>query len=209
MLGFGRYNCMIELKYQCTSCKKYHDSISGAAECKTTCQTDKRNIVDLYKYWTTDAIKAQLDTKRHNFSVLITNHFHDFNIGSVIRNSNAFLGKNLYILGRRKFDSRGAVGTNHYENIIHIDNIEDITGDNILVGFDDLPDAKPLDEYVWPKDKHVIMCFGQETVGLTADVVKECNELVYIRQFGSVRSLNVGCASAIAMFSYCQQNHKV
>lgn len=183
--------------------------ISESANCKKNCQIDKRNVVNLYKYWTTENIKAHLDTKRHNFSIVITNHFCDFNIGSVIRNSNAFLGKNLYVLGRRKFDSRGAVGTNHYENIIHIDSTDEIVGDNVFVGFDDLPNAKDLDKYIWPRDKHVVMCFGQETVGLTADVVKVCNDLVYIRQFGSVRSLNVGVASGIAMFSYCQQNYKV
>jgi len=197
----------ITIKFQCTSCKKRYSTIDEAYECKKKCQVDKRNIIDVYKYWTTDAIKVKLDTKRHNFSVLITNHFHDFNIGSVIRNSNAFLGKNLYVLGKRKFDSRGAVGTNHYENIIHIDSIKDIMGDNVFIGFDDLPNAKPLDEYVWPKEKHVIMCFGQETVGLTSDVINECKEIVYIKQFGSVRSLNVGVASGIAMYSYCQQNH--
>lgn len=197
------------LKYQCTFCKKLHDSVVESVDCKKTCKNDKRNVIDVFKYWTTEAIKANLDTKRHNFSVLITNHFHDFNIGSVIRNSNAFLGKNIYILGRRKFDSRGAVGTNHYENIIHIETLNDLPQDSLLVGFDDLPQAKSLDDYVWPKDKHVIMCFGQETVGLISDVINACQDIVYIKQYGSVRSLNVGCASAIAMYSYCQQTHKV
>jgi tRNA G18 (ribose-2'-O)-methylase SpoU len=199
---------MTGIKYQCTSCKVYHNSVAEAANCKQTCLQDKRNVVDVYKYWKTEAIKAELDTKRHNFSVLITNHFHDFNIGSVIRNSNAFLGKNVYVLGRRKYDSRGAVGTNHYENIIHIENVSELPQDALIVGFDDLPNAKALDSYIWPQTKHVIMCFGQESVGLTDEVVKACRDIVYIRQFGSVRSLNVGCASAIAMYSYCHQLHR-
>lgn len=199
---------MIGMKYQCTVCSKYHDSISGAVACKEEClkTKDSRNVVDVYKYWKTDAIKAALNQKRHNFSILITNHFHDFNIGSVIRNSNAFLGKKIYVLGHRKYDVRGTVGTHHYENIEHITSVEDIMNKGFhLVGFDDLPEAKPLDSFVWPQDKHIVMCFGQETVGLTKDVVTKCDDIVYIRQYGSVRSLNVGCASAIAMFSYCQQ----
>lgn len=169
---------------------------------------DNRNIINLFKYWEVDAIRSYLDVRRHNFSVLITNHFNDFNIGTCIRNNNAFLGKKIYMLGRRRFDTRGTVGTVHYENIVHIDSLEEITKDpnNHLVGFDDLPSAKPLDSYIWPKEKHVIMCFGQETTGLTEEVIKACNECVYIRQFGSVRSLNVGTASGIAMFSYTQQN---
>lgn len=171
-------------------------------------KTDTRNVVDLYKYWTTDAIKAKLDTQRHNFSVLITNNFHDFNIGSVIRNSNAFLGKNLYVLGKRQYDSRGAVGAHHYENIIHLKSIEELDSSFHLIGFDDLPQARDLETFEWPTKKHVVMCFGQETVGLTKDVADACKDVVYIKQYGSVRSLNVGVASGIAMYSYCQQVHK-
>lgn len=197
---------MISMKYQCSNCEKYYDTITGASECKQTCVKDKRNIIDLYKYWTTDAIKASLDTKRNNFSILITNHFHDFNIGSVIRNSNAFLAKRIYVLGRRKFDIRGAVGTHHYENIETISSVEDIMNKGFhLVGFDDLPQAKPLDSFSWPKDKHIVICFGQETVGLTKDVIERCDDIVYIKQYGSVRSLNVGVASGIAMYSLCNQ----
>jgi len=193
-----------DLLYQCTVCKNYHATVSLACACKETCltKTDDRNVVDLYKYWKIDAIKADLDKKRHNFSVLITNHFSDFNIGSVIRNANAFLAREIFILGRRKYDNRGAVGTQHYEKIIHIDNLDQMPKSYFYVGFDDLPNAKEINDFTWPRDKHVVLCFGQETVGLSENVVKHCNEIVYIKQYGSVRSLNVGCASAIAMFDY-------
>jgi len=108
-------------------------------------------------------------------------------------------------LGKKKFDARGAVGTNHYENLVNIDSMDDLPLGSVIIGFDDVPKAKPIDSYLWNKSQHIIMCFGQESVGLTENVLSRCNEVLYIRQYGSVRSLNVGCASAIAMFSYCQQ----
>lgn len=166
---------------------------------------DNRNILDHFKYWTTDAIKADLDQRRHNFSVLISNKFHDFNIGTVVRNSNAFLAKEVLIYGRKQFDRRGAVGTNHYENIKHLRQIEELDfPDCVVVGIDNLEGAVPIESFVWPT-AHVILAFGQEDVGLPEEILKICNHLVYIKQYGSVRSLNVGCASSIAMYDYCQK----
>ena len=197
------------LKYKCSTCKTNHDTLQQATDCKQSCllKSDTRNVVDLYKYWKVDAIKADLDKKRHNFSVLITNHFNDFNIGAVIRNSNAFLAKEIFVLGRKKFDPRGAVGTHHYENLKYIDNVELLDPSSLYIGFDDLPGSEAVENFDWPKDRHVVMCFGQESVGLTQDVISKCEKILYIKQYGSVRSLNVGCASSIAMFSYCQQLH--
>ena len=166
---------------------------------------DNRNILDHFKYWTTDAIKADLDQRRHNFSVLISNKFHDFNIGTVVRNSNAFLAKEVLIYGRKQFDRRGAVGTNHYENLKHLREIEELNfSDSVVVGIDNLEGAVPIETLVWPTT-HVILAFGQEDVGLPEEILKICNHLVYIKQYGSVRSLNVGCASSIAMYDYCQK----
>ncbi len=165
--------------------------------------SDKRNVIDYYKYWETDAIRADLDTKRHNFSILISNEFHDFNIGSVIRNANAFLAKEVIIYGRKSFDRRGTVGTHVYENLKHVREIEDLNfPDAVIVGVDNLPEAVPIDTFVWPT-QHVILAFGQEQLGLPEEVKAICNHFVYIRQYGSVRSLNVGCASSIAMYDYC------
>jgi len=168
--------------------------------------TETRNIIDYYHYWDTEAIKADLDEKRHNFSILISNKLNDFNIGSVIRNANAFLAKEVIIYGRKKFDRRGTVGTHLYENLKHVKFIEDLDlGDSVVVGIDNLEQAVPIENFEWPS-KHVVMAFGQEQIGLPEEVLSLCSDIVYIKQYGSVRSLNVGCASAIAMYSHCVQN---
>lgn len=166
---------------------------------------DPRNVIDLYKYWTVEAIQADLRTKHHNFSVLITNKFHEFNIGSVIRNANAFCAAEVTIYGRKKYDKRGTVGAHLYTNMKHVKFKEklDLEG-KVVIGIDNLEGAVPLETFEWPKE-HVVMAFGQEGTGLTEDILELCDHIVYITQYGSVRSLNVGCASAIAMYDYCRK----
>jgi len=168
-------------------------------------RADRRNLIDLYKYWDEEAVKADLRTKHHNFSVLITNKFNDFNIGSVIRNANAFCAREVIVYGRKKYDKRGTVGAHLYTDIKHLrfDDELDLSS-SVVVGVDNLPGAVPIETFQWPAE-HVIMAFGQETTGLTEEILAKCQHLIYIQQYGSVRSLNVGCASAIAMYSYCQQ----
>lgn len=168
---------------------------------------DTRNVIDHYKYWKEDAIKADLRTKHHNFSVLITNKFNDFNIGSVIRNANAFCAKEVIVHGRKQYDRRGTVGCHLYTEMKHVRLVENLDfKDCLIVGIDNLDGALPIETFDWPKDKHVVMAFGQESTGLAQEIIDICDHLVYIQQYGSVRSLNVGCASAIAMYDYC---HKI
>lgn len=166
---------------------------------------DNRNVTDFFKYWTDEAIKTNLDLKRNNFSVLVQNVIRDFNLGVVIRNSNAFLAKEVIIYGKRQYDKRGTVGTYNYENIKHVKTIDELKfPDNyFIIGVDNIKESKPIEKYEYPKDKHVLFVFGEENIGLTDELKSICNEFLYIKQYGSVRSLNVGTASGIAMYSYC------
>lgn len=166
---------------------------------------DKRNVIDVYKYWTTEAIVADLRTKHHNFSVLITNQFNDFNMGTVIRNANAFCAKEVIVYGRKSYDRRGTVGAHLYTTMKHVRFVEELDlSDSVLVGIDNLDGAVPIEDFEWP-DKHVVMAFGQEATGLTQEIIDRCQHMVYIKQYGSVRSLNVGVASGITMYDYCKK----
>lgn len=166
--------------------------------------TESRNIIDYFHYWRVDAIKANLDIKRHNFSTLVCNFGNDFNLGCVIRCSNAFLGKQVFVYGRKRYDRRGTVGTHHYENITNIKSLDELP-DAHLVAVDNVPGAKPIETFEWPTNKHVIMAFGQEQIGLRKDVLSMAKDVVYIKQYGSVRSLNVACAASITMYDYCRK----
>lgn len=164
---------------------------------------DNRNVIDPYKYWNTEAIKADLDTKRHNFGVLTVNIAGDFNIGSVIRNANAFLAKEVVIYGNRKYDKRGAVGTYNYTNFKHVREVNELP-DVPIIAIDNVPCSVPIENYVWPNE-YFLMAFGEENSGLPPEILDRAKTVLYITQYGSVRSLNVGCASAIAMYDFTRK----
>lgn len=170
--------------------------------------TDTRNVTNFFKYWTDEAIKTNLDSKRHNFSVLVQNVIKDFNLSTVIRSSNAFLAKEVIIYGSKQYDRRGAVGTHNYENIRHVKNTNELVfPDNyFIIGVDNIEDAKPIENYNYPTNKHVLFVFGEENIGLTDELKAICHDFIYIKQYGSVRSLNVGSAASIVMFDYCRSS---
>ena len=76
---------------------------------------DRRNVLDRYRYWTVDAIKADLDARgRHGFEVAVENWTHDFNIGSMVRTANAFAARRVHIVGPHKWNRKGALMTELY-----------------------------------------------------------------------------------------------
>jgi tRNA G18 (ribose-2'-O)-methylase SpoU len=182
---------------------------------------ETRNIIDHYHYWKDEAIRADLDTKRFNYSVVCCNIGNDFNIATVIRNANAFLAKEVVIYGNKKYDRRGTVGTHHYTNFRHVRDIDSLSdffnvcaaGDGKpterkqirILGIDNIPEATDVNAYEFDPDIHYIMVFGQEQIGVPEDVLDMCDDVLYIPQHGSVRSINVGCASAIIMNNYCSK----
>lgn len=167
---------------------------------------ESRNLIDHYHYWTNEAIKADLDTKRNNFYVVCSNIGYDFNIASVIRSANAFLAKEIMIVGRRKYDRRGTVGTHIYSNIKFTNDeleLKNYLQDKHVVAIEITDSAQSLEGYQWPQDRPVAMIFGQEQIGVDHKILSLANDIIYIKQYGSVRSLNVGCAAAITMYDYC------
>ena len=166
---------------------------------------DRRNVVDRYRYLSVEAIVADLDTRRHPFHVAIENWSHDMNIGSVVRTANAFLAAEVHIVGRRRWNRRGAMVTDRYQHIRHHPDVADLTGwatvvDLPLIGVDNTAGSVPLEGY--PLPRACVLVFGQEGTGLSDDAVRACDAVLHIRQFGSTRSINAGAAAAIAMHAW-------
>lgn len=170
---------------------------------------DRRNIIDHYKYWKHDAIVADLDTKRSELVVVCENFAYDFNIATVIRNSNAFLSKCVWIVGRKRYDRRGTCGTHKYEHIYHAETIDEVLSNYKnyrVVAIDNVESASPINEYRW-YDK-TVMILGQESIGVSNCALARAGDILYIPQIGSTRSINVGTASGIAMYDYAAKAHK-
>ncbi|AAZ56482.1 RNA methyltransferase [Thermobifida fusca] len=166
---------------------------------------DRRNVVDRYRYWRREAIVADLDRRRHPFHVAIENWEHDFNIGSVVRTANAFAARAVHIVGRRRWNRRGAMVTDRYQHIHHHPDTASLVAwaeahDLPLIGIDNLPGSVPLETYPLPRE--CVLVFGQEGPGLSEEVRKVCVSVLSIAQFGSTRSINAGAAAAVAMHAW-------
>jgi tRNA G18 (ribose-2'-O)-methylase SpoU len=170
---------------------------------------DRRNVVDRYRYWTMEAIVADLDRRRHEFHVAIENWQHDFNIGTIVRTANAFLAREVHIVGNRRWNRRGAMVTDRYQHIRHHATVADLAGylhgEGItLLGVDNLPGSRPIETLVLPRA--VCLLFGQEGPGLSAEARAACDGTFSIAQFGSTRSINASAAAAIAMHTWIRQH---
>jgi tRNA G18 (ribose-2'-O)-methylase SpoU len=172
-------------------------------------QGDRRNVVDGYRYWTVEAIVADLERRRHPFHVAIENFGHDLNIGSVVRTANAFLAAEVHIVGRRRWNRRGAMITDRYQHLRHhpdVESLADHAGSEglALIAVDTGPGSVPLETFDLPE--RCVLIFGQEGPGLTAEARAAAAMTVSIAQFGSTRSINVGVAAGIAMHAWIRQH---
>jgi tRNA G18 (ribose-2'-O)-methylase SpoU len=171
-------------------------------------QGDRRNVADRYRYWTVDAIVADLDRSRHGFHVAIENWQHDFNIGSIVRTANAFQAGGVHVVGRSRWNRRGAMVTDRYLQVTHHDSIATLVDwararELPLLGIDNLPGSVALETYDLPE--RCVLLFGQEGPGLSEQARAACDAVLAIAQYGSTRSINAGAASAIAMHAWVRQ----
>jgi tRNA G18 (ribose-2'-O)-methylase SpoU len=173
---------------------------------------DRRNVVDRYRYWRLTAIVDDLDLRRHDFAVAIENWQHDANIGTVVRTANAFNAAEVVIVGRRRWNRRGAMVTDRYQHIVHVPDIEalaahaDRTG-RAIVAIDNGPGAVPIETATLPR--RALLVFGQEGPGLSDGARAAATALYSIAQYGSTRSINAGVAAGIAMHAWVRQHADV
>jgi tRNA G18 (ribose-2'-O)-methylase SpoU len=166
---------------------------------------DQRNVVDRYRYWTHEAIVADLAVRRRPFHVAIENWQHDFNIGTVVRNANAFLAEAVHIVGNRRWNRRGAMVTDTYVDVRHHDTIAELatwaeSADLPLIGIDLLPGSASILDADLPRA--CVLLFGQEGPGLSDAARAAVGQVLHVPQLGSTRSINAGVASGIAMFEW-------
>lgn len=164
-----------------------------------------RNVADHLKGKSEEEIREILREDQLPFAVCFEHWIGDFNMGTGVRNANAFNAKEVFYVGDKKWDRRSAVGVHNYTDVKWLPTIDDLVklkNDYVFIGIDNIPGSVSIHSYSWPKN--TLMIFGEEGAGLTPEMQKLCQDIVYIPMYGSVRSLNCGTASGIAMFSYTQ-----
>ena len=170
---------------------------------------DRRNVVDAYRYWSLDAVVEDLDQRRHPFHVAIENFENDMNIGTVVRTANAFLAREVHIVGRKRWNRRGAMVTDRYQHIRHHETVADLmewaAAERIpVVAIDNTPGCVPLETAELPRE--CVLLFGQEGPGVTEAAQEAAVMTCSIAQFGSTRSINAGVAAGIAMHAWIRQH---
>jgi tRNA G18 (ribose-2'-O)-methylase SpoU len=172
---------------------------------------DRRNVLDKYRYWTVDAIRADLDISRVALHVAIENWQHDMNIGTIVRNANAFNVAAVHIIGKRHWNKRGAMVTDRYLTVNHYDTVAEFVAamnreNREIIAVDNQPGAHNLSETKLAE--RIVLVFGGEGPGLSPEMIAASKQMVQIEQFGSTRSVNVGVASGIVMYAWVQR-HKL
>ncbi len=170
---------------------------------------DARNVVDAYRYWRRDAVAADLAARAHPFHVAIENFGHDHNIGTVVRTANAFGAAGVHIVGRRRWNRRGAMVTDRYLRLHHHETVAGLLdfarGHGLaVVAVDNVPGARRLETAELPRD--CLLLFGQEGPGVSGGAHDGADLVVSIAQFGSTRSINAGVAAGVAMHAWIRQH---
>lgn len=170
---------------------------------------DRRNVADRYRYWTNEAIVADLDTRRHPFHVAIENWQHDLNIGNVVRTANAFNAAGVHVVGKRRWNRRGAMVTDRYLHVDHHDDVSSLCafaeGARLeVIAIDVVPGAVPIETVAVPE--RALFVFGQEGPGLSPEALGAASMVCSIAQYGSTRSINVAVAAGIAMHTWIRQH---
>ena len=188
------------------------------------------NVRDIYKEWTAAEVRADLQENRTDLVTVLMNVTHDFNKASAIRSNNAFLGKEVYIIGRRKYNTCGDVGMRHYETVYHADTLQETVDKLHQKGYtvyavDNQMEYHPVNlwdedfprksafvmEYhpvnLWDEDfpRKSAFVFGEEQRGLSQEEIEMCDKMIYVAMYGSVRSLNVASCATVIMAEYSRR----
>ncbi len=172
-------------------------------------KTDTRNLQDEYKGLPNEVVFERLSQKRSGLEVAIENVEHDFNVGTIVRSANNFNVQKVHIIGKRKYNRRGAMCTDKYLEIVYWSDVESFYTDQRSRNREVVA-IENHDERVRPLSKknfvqETTLLFGSEGSGLTEEALKNADDVREIESLGSTRSVNVGVAAGIAMYEWARQ----
>lgn len=170
---------------------------------------DSRNVTDEFKGIAHDEIVRTLDTRGVALEIAIENTLRDYNMGTIVRNANAFGVRTVHVIGRKQWNKRGAMATDKYLHIRYHETIAAFVNamhsvNKAIIAVDITTASKPISSFILPENS--VMVFGQEGPGLSDDMLSAADAVVHIEQLGSTRSVNVGVASGIAIYAWLQQH---
>lgn len=169
---------------------------------------DPRNVIDEFKGLPEEEIVRRLDETSHGLVIALENTERDFSMGTIVRSANAFGVREVYVIGRRQWNKRGAMATDKYLHVHYVSSTAEFiekmrAEDRTIIAVDNIAGSVPLAQAELPK--HAVLVFGQEGPGISDELAKAADKIVAIEQFGSTRSINVGAAATVAMYAWLQR----
>lgn len=165
---------------------------------------DTRNVLDHYKGRSTELIREDVQKHTFPYALCMSQLQGDFNISTLFRSGNALGARELFYYGKKKFDRRGLIGVQNYSKLTHLKSFESLFSlkeKYVFVGLELTDAAVDLRIFEWPEKPFMIL-IGEESCGLSKEVLDICDFVVKINQVGSVRSMNASVAGSIAMYDY-------
>lgn len=171
------------------------------------------NVLDHLKTKTVPEIKEYYINNTIPAASAMMHVTGDFNLSTLIRNSNFFgYEKVFYVGGKKQYDRRGTVGTHNYIDITFIKTEEEFVKTVNDLGYTlisiennvnyECTDLFQFMDNVNVKDIKPIFIFGEEQKGLSDYILQNSAHILTISGKGTVRSLNVGTASGIVLGYY-------
>lgn len=171
--------------------------------------TDTRNVLDEFKERDHEDIVSELDRRAVRLEIAIENTLRDFNMGTIVRSANAFGVRTVHVVGRKQWNKRGAMMTDKYLTLEYHASASSFSRamqqrKKVIYALENNVSSRSMFETAFPEN--IVLLFGQEGPGLSAELLAVADETVHIDQRGSTRSLNVGVAAGIALFEWTRQH---
>ena len=172
-------------------------------------EQDNRNVIDEFKGRSEADIIQILDDRSHQLVIALENTEREFSMGTIVRSANAFGVRDVYVIGRKQWNKRGAMVTDKYLRVHYLPSVGEFVNEmrrqkRIIIVIDNIEGSLPASQVELPE--LAVLVFGQEGPGISPEMAAVADTVVKIEQFGSTRSLNVATAATVAMYIWLQQH---
>lgn len=170
------------------------------------------NVLDHLKGMNLKELQESQKTRSLPYAVCIANVTGDLNVGNILRSAVCFGAERFFIIGRRKFDRRGAVGAQNYIDVQRIDALDEDGNLHADIFFTTIAgqgytpyavetDGVSMQAVRWENVHKPCFIFGNEGVGIPEKILGSLptSQKIRIDQCGILRSLNVSVAAGIIM----------
>jgi tRNA G18 (ribose-2'-O)-methylase SpoU len=152
--------------------------------------------------------KSQNSFQKIPVAVCLVDLRSAFNVGSIFRSSECFQLEKIILCGYtptpdEKKTQITAMGTENYAPWEHIPNVRDVIGyykqkNYAIFALETTSNAASISEI--PVNRPILLLLGNEALGLSKDILRQCDSIYKIPLFGWKNSLNVGVAFAITAY---------